>query len=188
MRLTNIEIKNVTWYNINGYRVTYRNYRLLVLNTEDDKQINILLGIGCRWRSTDNCTLEPKVPIRYLHKVDIVITYDYLLREFLIVKHRFAADNTKFNSINGVNRLLLQQFLNMGFGRYDVHSIINKICECFNLTTDEPIFFTRSLPFGCTRHDLHINGENSTDATRCIGEGIDTITPIKINIKHIFSD
>ncbi len=187
MRLTNIEIKDI-------HRGLYRddintNSKLLVLNLEEGEPIIIFLGIGRRrFPIRHDCTLETQVPLSYLHQAHIAITYDYLLRDFNIVKHRFAADNTKFNSINGVNRLLLQQFLNMGFGRYDVHSIINKICECFSLTTDESIFFTRSLPFGCTRHDLHINGENSTDATRCIGEGIDTITPIKININHIFSD
>jgi hypothetical protein len=35
-------------------------------------------------------------------------------------------------------------------------------------------------------YDLHINGENTTDSTVYIGKGIDTIAPIKKEIKHRF--
>tara|TARA_R110000803_G_scaffold202303_1_gene267404 strand:+ start:516 stop:1073 length:558 start_codon:yes stop_codon:yes gene_type:complete len=185
MRLSNVEIRSV----INHLDNTNTPSQSLVLHLDDGSRFNILLGIGREVRHR-GFQLGEQIfaPTRYMYEAHIAISYNVLLRNFLIVKHRFAADNTKFNSINGVNRLLSQQFLNMGFGRYDVLYIISKICECISLTTDEPIFFTRNSPFGGTGYDLHVNGENSTDATRYVGKGIDTITPTKIAIRHSFSD
>ena len=186
MRLSNVEIGGIV-----THRGTNTSSKSLVLHLDDGSRFNILLGIGRQIRTIDGPQLEERnltfMGLNY-NEAHIAISYNVLLRKFLIVKHRFAADNTRFNSINGVNRLLSQQFLNMGFGRYDVLYIISKICECISLTTDEPIFFTRNSPFGGTRYDLHVNGENSTDATRYVGKGIDTITPTKIAIKHSFSD
>jgi len=190
MRLTNIEIKDI-------YRGLYRddidtNSRLLVLNTEGGPQINILLGVGrmVTPQSQENNnyyeTVVLRTPHRYLYQAHIAICYDFLLRGFNIVKHRFGADGRRYNSINQINEVLLEQFIDMGFGRYDTHYIISKICRCFSLTTDETIFFSRQLPYGGTMYDLHMNGENVSDSTIYIGKGIDTITPIKKFIKHNF--
>lgn len=186
MRLSNVEIREVV-SRITGINPSAKS---LDLYLDDGSKFNILLGIGRQERTIDGLQLveESFVPTLFMYEAHIVIVYDILLRNFLIVKHRFAADNTKFNSINGVNRLLSQQFLNMGFGRYDVLYIISKICECISLTTNEPIFFTRNSPFGGTGYDLYINGEDSTNAKRYIGKGIDSITPCLIPIRHSFSD
>ena len=182
MRLSNIEIREIV-----TYRELNPSSRSLVLHLHDGSRFNILLGVGKQPHLLSQ-NLDFMAPTRYMFEAHIAISYNFLLRNFLIVKHRFAADNTRFNSINEVNRLLSQQFLNMGFGRFDVLYIISKICECISLTTNEPIFFTRNSPFGGTGYDLHVNGENSTDATRYVGKGIDTITPTKIAIRHSFSD
>ena len=184
MRLSNVEIQEVVSH-ITGINPSAKS---LVLHLDDGSRFNILLGVGRQALTMDGFQLteESFVPTRFLYEAHIAISYSVLLRDFLIVKHRFAADNTRFNSINGVNRLLSQQFLNMGFGRYDVLYIVSKICECISLTTYEPIFFTRNSPFGGTEYDLHINGENSTNAKRYIGKGIDTITPCLIPKKHNF--
>ena len=184
MRLSNVEIQEVVSH-ITGINPSAKS---LVLHLDDGSRFNILLGVGRQVRTIDGSQLTEEIftPTRYLYEAHIAISYDVLLRNFVIVKHRFAADNTRFNSINEVNRLLLQQFLNMGFGRYDVLYIVSKICECMSLTTNEPIFFTRNSPFGGTGYDLHINGENSTNAKRYIGKGIDTITPCLIPKKHNF--
>ena len=183
MRLSNIEIKDIH----NGlYReIVDRSSKLLVLNTEGGQQINILLGVARRETTTENYIVA-RTPHRYLHQAHIAICYDYLLRDFNIVKHRFGADNISFKSINEINEVLLEQFIDMGFGRYDAYYIISKLCRCFSLTTDEPIFFSRQSPYGGTMYDLRINGENTTDATVYIGKGIDTMTPIKKEIKHHF--
>lgn len=179
MRLSNVEIREI----VNPISGINTSAKLLVLYLGDGGRFNILLG-----RGIDGPQLGEQIfaPTRYMYEAHIVISYNVLLRDFLIEKHRFAADNTRFNSINEVNRLLSQQFIDMGFGRYDTYYIISKICECMSLTTDEPIFFTRNSPFGGTRYDLYINGENSTDAKRYIGKGIDTITPCLIPMKHNF--
>tara|TARA_R110002020_G_scaffold113236_4_gene260302 strand:- start:2565 stop:3116 length:552 start_codon:yes stop_codon:yes gene_type:complete len=183
MRLTDIEIKDIH----NGlYRNNDTNSKLLVLNTEGGPQINILLGVGRRETPTQNDIVVLRTPHRYLYQAHIAICYDFLLRDFNIVKHRFGADGRRFNSINQINEVLLEQFIDMGFGRYDAYYIISKLCRCFSLTTDEPIFFSRQSPYGGTMYDLHINGENTTDATVYIGKGIDTMTPIKKEIKHHF--
>ena len=186
MRLTDVEIKDV-------YRGLYRddidtNSKLLVLNTEGGPQINILLGVGrgLRLNTTDYDSIVLRTPSRYLHQAHIAIIYNFLLTDFNIVKHRFGADNISLNSINQINKVLFEQFIDMGFGRYDTYYIISKICRCFGLTTGETIFFSRQSPYGGTIRDLHINGENTTDATVYIGKGIDTITPIKKEIKHHF--
>lgn len=181
MRLTNIEIKDI-------YRGLYRddidtNSKLLVLNIEGGEQINILLGVVrmVTPQSQENNnyyeTVVLRTPHRYLHQAHIAICYDFLLRGFNIVKHRFGADGRRYNSINQINEVLLEQFIDMGFGRYDTHHIISKICRCFGLTTGETIFFSTQLPYGGTMYDLHIIGENITDASWYIGKGIDTITP-----------
>ena len=184
MRLSNVEIQEVV-SPITGINPSAKS---LVLHLDDGSRFNILLGVGRQVRAIDGFQLTEEIfaPTRYVYEAHIAISYDVLLRNFVIVKHRFAADKTRFNSINGVNRLLSQQFLNMGFGRYDVLYIVSKICECMSLTTNEPIFFTRNSPFGGTGYDLHINGENSTDAKRYIGKGIDTMTPCLTLIKHDF--
>ena len=184
MRLSNVEIQEV----VSPFTGINPSAKSLVLYLDDGSRFNILLGIGRQVRTIDGLlsTEEIFAPTRYLYEAHIAISYNVLLRDFVIVKHRFAADNTRFNSINEVNRLLSQQFLNIGFGRFDVLYIISKICECMSLTTDEPIFFTRNSPFGGTGYDLHINGENSTDAKRYIGKGIDTMTPCLTLIKHDF--
>ena len=184
MRLSNVEIQEVV-SSITGINPSAKS---LVLHLGDGGRFNILLGFGRQERTIDGLQLveESFAPIHFMYEAHIAIVYDILLRNFLIVKHRFAAANTRFNSINEVNRLLSQQFLNMGFGRLDVLYIISKICECISLTTDEPIFFTRNLPFGGTGYDLHINGESSIDAKRYVGKGIDTITPCLIPMKHNF--
>lgn len=184
MRLSNVEIQEVV-SPITGINPSAKS---LVLHLDNGVRFNILLGIGRQERTIDGLQLveESFAPTRFMYEAHIAISYNILLRDFVIVKHRFAADGTRFNSINGVNRLLSQQFLNMGFGRFDVLYIISKICECMSLTTDEPIFFTRNSPFGGTRYDLHINGENSTNAKRYIGKGIDTMTPCLTLIKHDF--
>ena len=184
MRLTNVEIKDI---HHGLYRDGIdRNSKLLVLNTEGGEQINILLGVGKRLNITDYGGTALRTSTRYLYQAHIAICYDFLLRDFNIVKHRFGADGRRFNSINQINKVLLEQFIDMGFGRYDTYYIISKICRCFGLTTGENIFFSRQLPYGGTMYDLHINGENTTDATVYIGKGIDTITPIKKEIKHHF--
>jgi len=184
MRLSNVEIQRI----VNPITGIDPSAKSLVLHLDNGSRFNILLGIGTQERTIDGLQLveESFAPTRFMYEAHIAIVYDILLRNFLIVKHRFAAANTRFNSINGVNRLLSQQFLNIGFGRYDVLYIISKICECMSLTTHEPIFFTRNSPFGGTGYDLHINGENSTNAKRYIGKGIDTITPCLIPMKHNF--
>ena len=183
MRLTDIEIKDI-------HHGLYRNgidtnSKLLVLHTEGGEQINILLGVGRRESAVFE-SMVTRVPNRYLHQAHIAITYDFLLRNFSIVKHRFGADGRRFNSVNEINGILLEQFIDMGFGRYDAYYIISKICRCFGLTTGETIFFSRQSPYGGTMYDLHINGENTTDSTVYIGKGIDTIAPIKKEIKHRF--
>ena len=188
MRLINVEIRSVINHLTNLPNTSSQS---LVLHLDDGSRFNILLGIGRQVKFFDNMSVvlggeQISAPTRFMYEAHIAIVYDILLRNFLIVKHRFAAANTRFNSINGVNRLLSQQFLNMGFGKFDVLYIISKICECISLTTDEPIFFTRNSPFGGTGYDLHINGENSTGAKRYIGKGIDTITPCLIPMKHNF--
>ena len=188
MRLSSVEIREIVIHR--GFNTSSKS---LVLHLHDGSRFNILLGIGKQIMTINgphllSQNLDFMAPTRYMFEAHIAISYNFLLRNFLIVKHRFAADNTRFNSINEVNRLLSQQFLNMGFGRFDVLYIISKICECISLTTNEPIFFTRNSPFGGTGYDLHVNGENSTDATRYVGKGIDTITPTKIAIRHSFSD
>ena len=177
MRISNVEIVG-----------TNSASKPLVLHLDDGGRFNILLGRGRQVRTIDGIQLVEGIvaPVHFIYEAHIAICYDVLLRDFFIVKHRFAAANTRFNSINEVNRLLSQQFLNMGFGRLDVLYIISKICECISLTTDEPIFFTRNSPFGGTGYDLHINGESSIDAKRYIGKGIDTITPCLIPMKHNF--
>ncbi len=184
MRLSNVEIQEVV-SPITGINPSAKS---LVLHLDDGSRFNILLGVGRQVRTIDGFQLREEIfaPTRYLYEAHIAISYNILLRDFLIVKHRFAAANTRFNSINGVNRLLSQQFLNMGFGRYDVLYIVSKICECMSLTTDELIFFTRNSPFGGTEYDLCVNGENSTNAKRYIGKGIDTMTPCLTLIKHDF--
>ena len=183
MRLTNIEIKDV--YNGIHSDMLDRNSKLLVLNIDGGDRINILLGVGRR-KSAVFESMVTRVPNRYLYQAHIAITYDFLLRNFSIVKHRFGADGRRFNSVNEINGILLEQFIDMGFGRYDAYYIISRLCRCFNLTTGEPIFFSRQSPYGGTMYDLHIKGENTTDATVYIGKGIDTITPIKKEIKHHF--
>ena len=187
MRISNVEIREIVTH-IDG-RIN-QSAKSLVLHLGDGGRFNILLVVGRQERTINGLQLveESFAPISFMYEAHIAIVYDILLRKFLIVKHRFAAANTRFNSINEVNRLLSQQFLNMGFGRLDVLYIISKICECISLTTDEPIFFTRNSPFGGTGYDLHINGENSIDAKRYISKGIDTITPCLIPMKHNFSD
>lgn len=183
MRLTNIEIKDIH----NGlYRGIDTNSKFLVLNTEGGPQINILLGVGRRETPTQNDIVVLRTPHRYLYQAHIAICYDFLLRDFNIVKHRFGADGRRFNSINQINKVLLEQFIDMGFGRYDVYYIISEFCRCYAMTTGETIFFSRQLPYGGTMYDLHVSGENTTDSTRYFGHGIDTITPIKINLKHNF--
>ena len=182
MRLSNIEIREIVIHR--GFNTSSKS---LVLHLHDGSRFNILLGVGKQPHLLSQ-NLDFMAPTRYMFEAHIAISYNLLLRKFLIVKHRFAAANTRFNSINGVNRLLSQQFLNMGFGKFDVLYIISKICECISLTTDEPIFFTRNSPFGGTGYDLHINGEDSTNAKRYIGKGIDSITPCLIPIRHSFSD
>ena len=184
MRLSNVEIREVV-SPITGINPSAKS---LDLYLDDGSRFNILLGIGRQERTIDGLQLveEIFVPTLFMYEAHIAIVHDILLRDFVIVKNRFAAANTRFNSINGVNRLLSQQFLNMGFGKFDVLYIISKICECISLTTYEPIFFTRNSPFGGTGYDLHINGENSVDAKRYIGKGIDTITPCLIPMKHDF--
>jgi len=188
MRLSNVEIREIVIHR--GFNTSSKS---LVLHLHDGSRFNILLGVGKQIMTIDGPhllrqNLDFMAPTRYMFEAHIAISYNLLLRKFLIVKHRFAADNTRFNSINEVNRLLSQQFLNMGFGRFDVLYIISKICECISLTTNEPIFFTRNSPFGGTGYDLHINGEDSTNAKRYIGKGIDSITPCLIPIRHSFSD
>ena len=197
MRLTNLEIKDIH----RGTLVRYhddidRNSKLLVLHTEGGHRINILLGVG---RSIDlglSTLLERSLvlttPSRYLHQAHLAISYDFLLRRFSIVKNLMvpsystSSDGQWFNTINQINDVLLEQFIDMGFNRCDTYYIISKLCHCFNLTTGEHIFFSRQSPYGGTRYDLHINGENVTDATVYIGKGIDTITPIKKEIRHNF--
>lgn len=190
MRLSNVEIRGIV-NPITG-RIN-SSAKSLVLHVDDGNRFIILLGVGRQIRTTEGTQLEvgyssPSfwAPTRHLYEAHIAISYNILLRDFLIVKHRFAADGTRFNSINELNRLLSQQFLNMGFGRYDVLYIVSKICECMSLTTDELIFFTRNSPFGGTEYDLCVNGENSTNAKRYIGKGIDSITPCLIPMKHNF--
>ena len=183
MRLTNIEIKDI---HKGLYRdILDRNSKLLVLNIDGGDRINILLG-ACRWESAVFESMVTRVPNRYLHQAHIAITYDFLLRNFSIVKHRFRADGIRFNSINQINKILLEQFIDMGFGMYDSLYIISEFCRCYAMTTGETIFFSRQLPYGGTMYDLHVSGENTTDSTRYFGYGIDTITPIKINLKHNF--
>jgi len=188
MRLINVEIRSVINHLTNLPNTPYQS---LVLHLDDGSRFNILLGIGRQVRFFDDMSVvlggeQILAPTLHLYEAHIAISYNVLLRNFILVKHRFVADGTRFNSINEINRLLSQQFLNMGFGRYDVLHIISKICECISLTTNEPIFFTRNLPFGGTLYDLHINGENSTDAKRYVGKGIDSITPCMSPIKHNF--
>ena len=183
MRISNVEIRE-----IDG-RIN-QSAKSLVLHLDDGIRFNILLGVGRQAMTIDGTQSTELIftSTHSLYEAHIAISYNLLLRDFIIVKHRFAAANTRFNSINEVNRLLSQQFLNMGFGRLDVLYIISKICECISLTTNEPIFFTRNSPFGGTGYDLHINGEDSTNAKRYIGKGIDSITPCLIPIVHSFSD
>jgi hypothetical protein len=166
MRISNVEIREI------DSRIN-QSAKSLVLHLDDGIRFNILLGVGRQAMTIDGTQSTELIftSIHSLYEAHIAISYNLLLRDFIIVKHRFAADNTRFNSINGVNRLLY---------------IISKICECISLTTDEPIFFTRNSPFGGTGYDLHINGENSVDAKRYIGKGIDTITPCLIPMKHNF--
>tara|TARA_R110000868_G_scaffold99878_1_gene274722 strand:+ start:340 stop:903 length:564 start_codon:yes stop_codon:yes gene_type:complete len=187
MRLSSVEIREIVTHG--GFNASSKS---LVLHLDDGSRFNILLGIGRQVKFFDDCSValgeQISAPTRHLYEAHIAIGYNVLLRNFFLVKHRFAADGTRFNSINEINRLLSQQFLNMGFGGYDVLYIISKICECISLTTGEPIFFTRNSPFGGTGYDLHINGEDSTNAKRYIGKGIDAITPCLIPIRHSFSD
>ena len=183
MRLTNLEIKDVRRGTlVRDCDDIDRNSKLLVLHTEGGHQINILLGVGRRTLYD----LALTTPSRYLYEAHLAITYDFLLRRFSIVKNRYGNDGQWFNTINQINGVLIDQFIDMGFNRYDTYYIISKLCHCFNLTTDEPIFFSRQSPYGGTMYDLHINGENATDATVYIGKGIDTITPIKKEIRHNF--
>lgn len=183
MRLTNIEIKDI---HKGLYRdILDRNSKLLVLNIDGGDRINILLGVGRRESAVFE-SMVTRVPNRYLYQAHIAITYDFLLRNFSIVKHRFGADGISFNSINQINKILLEQFIDMGFGMYDSLYIISEFCRCYAMTTNETIFFSRQLPYGGTMYDLHVSGENTTDSTRYFGHGIDTITPIKINLKHNF--
>jgi hypothetical protein len=114
MRISNVEIRE-----IDG-RIN-QSAKSLVLHLDDGIRFNILLGVG-RPQSTELIFTS----IHSLYEAHIAISYNLLLRDFIIVKHRFAADNTRFNSINGVNRLLSQQFLNMGFEKFDVLHIISK--------------------------------------------------------------
>lgn len=183
MRLSNIEIKDV--YNGIHSNMLDRNSKLLVLNLEEGEPIIILLGVGRRESAVFE-SMVTRVPNRYLYQAHIAITYDFLLRNFSIVKHRFGADGTRFNSINQINKVLLEQFIDMGFGMYDSLRIISEFCRCYAMTTGETIFFSRQLPYGGTMYDLRVSGENTTDATRYFGHGIDTIKPIKINIRHNF--
>jgi len=184
MRLIDIEIKDI-------HSGLYRDdidtsSKLLVLYIEGGDRINILLGVGIRETPVQLYHVVLRTPNRYLHQAHIAICYDFLLRNITLVKHRFGADNTSFKSINQINEVLLEQFIDMGFYRYDAYYIISKLCRCFSLTTGEPIFFSRQSPYGGTMYDLHIKSENTTDATVYIGKGIDTIAPIKKEIKHRF--
>jgi len=194
MRLTNLEIKDVHRGTLVRYQDNIdRTSKLLVLHTEGGHQINILLGVGRRpprppglsWNEMER-SLALTTPSRYLYQAHLAISYDFLLRRFSIVKNRYGNDGQWFNTINQINDVLLDQFIDMGFNRYDTYYIISKLCHCFNLTTGEHIFFSRQSPYGGTRYDLHINGENVTDATVYIGKGIDTIAPIKKEIRHNF--
>mgnify|MGYP003638251050 CR=1 FL=1 len=184
MILSNIEIKDIH----NGlYRdIIDRNSKLLVLHTESGDRINILLGVGRHDNFTAFESMVTRVPSRHLYQAHIVITYDFLLRNFSIVKHRFGADGTRFNSVNEINEVLSLQFIELGFDRFDTQHIISKISRCYNMTTGERIFFSRSQPYGGTLYDLHVSGENTTDATRYFGKGIDLMTPTKLILKHNF--
>lgn len=183
MILSNIEIKDV--YNGIHSDMLDRNSKLLVLHTNSGHRMNILLGVGRR----ENAVFESmvtRVPNRYLYQAHIAIAYDFLLRNFSIVKHRFGADGRSFNSVNEINGVLSQQFIELGFGRYDALHIIGEISRCYAMTTGETILFSRQSPYGGTMYDLHINSENTTDATRYIGKGIDLMTPTKLILKHNF--
>ena len=100
MRLSNVEIREVvspiTGINPSG--------KSLDLYLDDGSRFNILLGIGRQERTIDGFQLVETsfAPTRFMYEAHIVIVYDILLRNFLIVKHRFAAANTRFNSINGI--------------------------------------------------------------------------------------
>ena len=183
MRLSNIEIKDV--YNGIHSNMLDRNSKLLVIHTNGGHTINILLGVGRRESAVFE-SMVTRVPSRHLYQAHIVITYDFLLRNFSIVKHRFGADGTRFNSVNEINEVLSLQFIELGFDRFDTQHIISKISRCYNMTTGERIFFSRSQPYGGTLYDLHVSGENTTDATRYFGKGIDLMTPTKLILKHNF--
>ena len=183
MRLSNIEIKDV--YNGIHSNMLDRNSKLLVIHTNGGHTINILLGVGRRESAVFE-SMVTRVPNRYLYQAHIAITYDFLLRNFSIVKHRFGADGTRFNSINQINKVLLEQFIDMGFGMYDSFHIIGEISRCYTMTTGEIILFSRLQPYGGTLYDLRVSGENTTDTTRYIGKGIDLMTPTKLILKHNF--
>ena len=110
MRLSNVEIREIVIH-----RGSKTSSKSLVLHLHDGSRFNILLGVGKQIMTIDgphllSQNLDFMAPTRYMFEAHIAISYNLLLRKFLIVKHRFAADNTRFNSINEVNRLLSQQF------------------------------------------------------------------------------
>ena len=176
MRLSNIEIKDM-YYNYT--RSIVRKAKCLVLNIDDGQSINIVLGI--RGRDSQRGSFID-VPITSLFQSHIAISYDFLLRDFYLIKNRSHTCGVKFNSINEINELLSQQFLNMGFSVLEKNYIITKICECITLTTDEPIFFTRNFIFGATQRDLYVNGHNGD----IIRKNIDVFTPSPSLAKHNF--
>ena len=80
MRLSNIEIKDM-YYNYT--RSIVRKAKCLVLNIDDGQSINIVLGI--RGRDSQRGSFID-VPITSLFQSHIAISYDFLLRDFYLIK------------------------------------------------------------------------------------------------------
>ena len=87
MRLSNVEIQEVVSH-ITGINPPAKS---LVLHLDDGSRFNILLGVGRQVRTIDGFQLteESFAPTHYLYEAHIAISYSILLRDFVIVKHRF---------------------------------------------------------------------------------------------------
>jgi hypothetical protein len=90
----------------------------------------------------------PRIPNTYIHRAHLVITTNYILTEFSVIKNRSGRHNTTNISFNDFLNLELESYIRCmihGITDYEFMAVRYYIVSAISQITGEPISITRGI-------------------------------------------
>jgi hypothetical protein len=147
----NVRIENIQ----NPFSGRDTNSKFIIIETNGITQ-KVLVGLTQREaRGYGYDCHSVSTPNKALHEATLVITTDYLLRRFNVVKNRYGSnDICGMNSKEFLNTELPRLIKSMGYiNPYYTSSIETTIIQAISMITDEPIYLVGGQYK--THRDLH---------------------------------